>query len=133
MLAALAAPADDTVRSELSVFFAEPLLGALATRLDQLVADGLLGRPNPDVPSRVSVVELVEVSADPSSTPTIVRVCRVDAAVIYEPVEGGGEIIVNDSVDIVAADSRLFLVNETWALSGGDPVAENNESLPCPE
>ncbi len=131
LLAATADPGNATLRQELETYYSGSSLQLTLELLDQLVADGLLGRANPEDPSVIRAIRVEQQSSDPATEPVLVELCRVDSAVIYEPLPEGGEIIVNDVIAVTRSRSRVFLLDGVWVLDGGDVIERLDSGARC--
>jgi hypothetical protein len=129
LLTAIAAPSNPASEELVRKHFAGTSLESVLVALADLEADGLVGRPNPEIPSILEVRGIEQISADGDSARVLV--CRVDAAVIVDPLPGGGEAIVNDRVTAAVSSSDLLLVDGTWIVTGGDRVEDLPGATTC--
>ena len=92
-------------------------------------------RPNPEVPSALTIEGEVELLDGPSATTAEVPVCVVSAGIVYEPeaAPDGSDTIVND--EVVARRSRMTFVLEegVWKVSKAVGLGEWNGAAACPE
>ncbi len=118
---AFADPASTEAEAILAQHHAEGVLDGLLDSLREARDEGLRGKANPDVPQVNVLLELPRVVESQGETRANVRTCRVDAGIIFRPsvVEGGEDIIVNDVVRRIIAESEFLLDEGVWKLSGG--------------
>jgi predicted secreted protein len=100
-LEAASAPDDPQLRAAVLRYFSGESLGSVTRILDQLVAEGLLGRPSDSIDNVIAVRTLEELNE--ADATAIVVVCRVDAAIVYEAFSDGSEAIVSDTVTAVVS------------------------------
>ena len=117
LLAAAAAPGSPEARANLERYFSGQSLEGLIRVFDQLVQDGLVGRASATVESVLRVRDIVEVN--PSQSEATIVVCRVDAAVVYEPLSDGSEAIVSDAITTVVSESLVTKFDGIWRLDSG--------------
>jgi hypothetical protein len=112
----------------LARYFTGRSLDSLLAFYDSLVAEGLVGRPNPDVASAVSVRSIVGQNTDGS---VLVDFCRIDAGVVIQQLSDGSEIIVNDSITRYEFQVPMIQLNGTWASPGGELLSEEPGVTSC--
>jgi hypothetical protein len=128
-LAGAGDPSSETSRANLARYFTDSSLEVLLGFYDSLVTEGLVARPNPDVPSVVAVAAIVEERSDNS---VLIELCRVDAGVVVERFGDGSEAIVND--EIIRYDLRVDVVRRDgiWASRGdGELLSERSAVTTC--
>ena len=132
LLEAIGDPGSARARELANRHFYGETLNNLLELLDQLVIDGLVGQPNPDVTS--TIVLLSEpVLVNGAGTRAEAKTCRVDAGMIVEPSTSGDGplIIVNDRILRTIADTRFVLDDGVWKLDGGDTIDETVGATSC--
>lgn len=108
-------PANPESRAALERHFTDDALAQLTEFYDALVADGLIARPNADVPSTIRVLELV---GRESSDAAEIVYCRIDAGVVVDPMPDGREAIVNDAVTRYDTRTQVFRIEGVWTIPG---------------
>ena len=124
-LAGSRSPADRVSRDTLSRFFSGAALEFLLGFYDQLVAEGLFARANPEVPSIIRVSEVVDASDDQAT----VIFCRIDAGVIAELLPDGSEAVVDDEVVRTEVRLRVVLVDGVWTNPGGGELLDESTGV----
>ena len=112
-------PSNSALRADLARYFADAPLATLTEFLDGIVRDGLLVRSSHEVPNAVRVLR-VEHASDPLAQAVVVA-CRLDAAVVYEPI-GQTEAIVNDAIQISLTTNTMGLIDGIWQLVASDGI-----------
>jgi hypothetical protein len=120
-LAGAGDPSSETSRANLARYFTDSSLEVLLGFYDSLVTEGLVARPNPDVPSTIRVLELE--GGGTSSTARGVY-CRIDAGVVIEKFVDGSEAVVNDSIIRYDTMTDFLKVDGVWVLPGGEVLSE---------
>jgi hypothetical protein len=129
LMLAGADPANAALRADVARYFAGAGLERVNEFLDGLVRDGLVNRPNPDVPNMNTVEEVL--STTPESEAEVVF-CRIDAAVIVEILPNGSEAIVNDQILATKAQVRMFPRDGIWVSEGdGQVITEQEGATTC--
>jgi hypothetical protein len=102
--------------------------------MESLRSNGWRVRPNPEVPSALTVESEVTLLDGPPATKAELTECTVSAGVVYEPGSGpnGEDTIVND--EIIASRSRITMVLEdgTWKLVSGQDLGDFPGQTSCP-
>jgi hypothetical protein len=110
-------------------------LAQAAANVALLRQRGWRSRPNPSIPSTLTVEGDVALYGSPSANQAQLVACIVNAGVVYEPpaAEGLPETVVNDNV--VSRRTRITLVLEDglWKVSSGDSLGEWNGTPTCGE
>ncbi|NND73367.1 MAG: hypothetical protein HKN44_00005 [Ilumatobacter sp.] len=110
-------------------FFAEDALQGLLDTLGQLRQEGLRARRSAEVPQVVKLLSIpTSVQGDPNRLSA--RVCRVDAGVIYSPVD---DVVINDRVRRVIAVSEFVRVDGRLKLAGGTTESDTIGATTCDE
>ncbi len=112
-------PSNPALRADLARYFADAPLATLTEFLDGIVRDGLLVRSSHEVPNAVRVLR-VEHASDPLAEAVVVA-CRLDAAVVYEPI-GQTEAIVNDAIQISLTTNTMGLVDGIWQVVASEGI-----------
>jgi hypothetical protein len=117
-------PSNPALRGDLARHFADAPLATLTEFLDGIVRDGLLVRSSHEVPNAVRVLR-VEHASDPLAEAVVVA-CRLDAAVVYEPLYyapiGDTEAIVNDAIQISLTTNTMHLVDGIWQVVASEGI-----------
>ena len=112
-------PVEPRLASRSRPDFADAPLATLTEFLDGIVRDGLLVRSSHEVPNAVRVLR-VEHASDPLAQAVVVA-CRLDAAVVYEPI-GQTEAIVNDAIQISLTTNTMGLVDGIWQVVASEGI-----------
>jgi hypothetical protein len=106
-----------------------PAAAGVASFISGLARDGLVGRPSPQT---YYVYETITAAA--TGTQAVLRVCTVDANVIYKPASGpeGQDVIVNDRLDSDLGDWTFRLVGNTWKVYMTSVISQWKGSNGCP-
>jgi hypothetical protein len=124
LLAAGADPSNPALRTDLARYFADSPLATLTEFLDGLVRDELLVRSSHHVPNAIRVLR-VEAATDPLADAVVVT-CRLDAAVVYQPIYyapiGDTEAIVNDEIQIGLRTTNMRLVDDIWQIVASEGI-----------
>ena len=112
-------PSNPALRGDLARYFADAPLATLTEFLDGIVRDGLLVRSSHEVPNAVRVLR-VEHASDPLAEAVVVA-CRLDGAVVYEPI-GDTEAIVNDAIQISLTTNTMHLVDGIWQVVASEGI-----------
>jgi hypothetical protein len=123
LMAAGADPSNPVLRAEVERYFADAGLVRVNEFLDGLAQDGLVNRPNPDVPNAIVVRRLIDAASDDQAS---VEICRIDAAVVYEPI-GTSEAIVNDQIIRTTSEVVFRKLNGVWVSRGDGDILESTE------
>ena len=123
LFAAGADPSNPALRADVAQHFAGDALTRVTEYLDQLAADGLLARENPEVPTVVKVREVTPSDGDAVNT---VLMCRIDSTVVYEQL-GDQEAIVNDLIVRTVTSVPVVLSDGIWRVEGGGNQLERAE------
>jgi hypothetical protein len=117
-------PSNPALRGDLARYFADAPLATQTEFLDGIVRDGLLVRSSHDVTNAVQVLR-VEHASDPLAEAVVVA-CRLDAAVVYEPIHyapiGDTEAIVNDAIQISLTTNTMHLVDNIWQVVASEGI-----------
>jgi hypothetical protein len=93
-----------------------PALERTLERYAQFARDGLLLRPNPQIPN----VIVVEAILDRADSTAMVDLCRVDASVSYQPLgESGQEVIFDDQIVRFRTTTQLVMEDGVWKVVDG--------------
>ena len=130
LLEAAAAPGEESSRGLIRKYFIEEAQQSLLGFLERIAKDGLIGTPNPDVPS-VVVLKSEPVLLDGTNTRAEARVCRVDAGMVVEVLSGGQVAIVDDEIVQSVALSQFELVDGIWTLAGGTKISDSSGVTTC--
>jgi hypothetical protein len=111
-----------------------PALQLGLDNMESLRANGWRVRPNPDVPSALTVESEVTLLDGPPATKAELTVCEVSAGVIYEPGSGpnGEDTIVNDEINSTRSRISMVLEAGIWKLVGGQNIGTFNGQSTCP-
>jgi hypothetical protein len=110
------APGSPEAQALAAQFNAGPALERTLERYAGFAADGLLLRPNPEVPNVIVVDALID-RVDSTAT---VDICRIDAYVTYQPIgDGGTEVIFDDRVGRFLTTTQLVFQDGTWKIYDG--------------
>jgi hypothetical protein len=111
------------------VIAGSPAAAGVATYIGQLAKDGLRGRPSPGTYYVYETFSLAN-----TGTQAVVRVCTVDADVVYKPHSGpqGEDVIVNDRVDSDRSDWTFRLDGQVWKLYVSNVISQWKGSNGCP-
>lgn len=111
-----------------------PSLQLTIDNIENLRTHGWRVRPNPSVPSDLTVEGDVELSDGPPATKAELTACIVSAGVVFEPGSGpnGEDTVVND--EIVSRRTRVSMVleNGVWKLYTGEQLASWSGQSSCP-
>jgi hypothetical protein len=127
LLDGAAAPAAESSRANLARYFTGRSLESLLEFYDVLVAEGFVGRPNPEVASVVNVRSIVE----ENDGSVLVDFCRIDAGVVIQQLSDGNEIIVNDEITRYEFRVPMVKVDGIWASPGGELLSEEVGVTSC--
>jgi hypothetical protein len=111
-----------------------PALQLGLDNMETLRSNGWRVRPNPDVPSALTVESDVSLLDGPPATKAELTVCEVSAGVVYEPASGpnGEDTIVNDEINSTRSRITMVLEDGTWKLVGGEDLGTFNGQSTCP-
>lgn len=102
--------------------------------IENLRANGWRVRPNPSIPSDLTIEGDITLLDGPPSTKAELTACVIGAGVVFEPGAGpnGEDTIVND--EIVARRTKVTMVLEdgSWKLYTGDQIDSWNGQSTCP-
>ena len=106
-----------------------PAAKGVASYMAGLARDGLRGRPS----ERTYYVYEAFTPAD-TSTQAVLRICSVDADVVYKPNSGpqGQDVIVNDRLDSDLGDWTFRFEDGAWKLLVSTTVTQWKGSNGCP-
>lgn len=106
-----------------------PAVAGATKYMAQLAKDGLVGRPSLGTYYVYETFSLAN-----TGTQAVLRVCTVDADVVYKPHSGpqGQDVIVNDRVDSDRSDWTFRLDGEHWKLFVSNVVTQWKGSNGCP-
>lgn len=106
-----------------------PAATGVANYMAGLAKDGLRGRPSP----KTYYVYETFTPAN-TSTQAVLRICTVDADVVYKPSSGpqGQDVIVNDRLDSDLGDWTFRLDGGAWKLFVATTVTHWKGSNGCP-
>lgn len=132
LLTAIATPADPSSEALVRRYDAGDSLARVLEALTFLVENGLIGRPNPEVPSVLITGEPRPV--DGTGSEIEVTTCRVDAAVILLPLSddpNGPTAVYNDRITRTEATTRFSLADGIWRIEGGTTISESEGDTTC--
>jgi hypothetical protein len=103
--------------------------------IENLRSNGWRVKPNPDVPSVLTVESDVTLLDGPPATRAELTVCIIGAGIVYEPGTGvdGTDSIVNDEINARRTLVTMILEDGAWKLYSGDPIGSWNGQSSCPE
>jgi hypothetical protein len=106
-----------------------PAAAGEAKFVGQLAKDGLRGRSSPGTYYVYENFTLAN-----TGTQAVLRVCTVDAGVIYKPNSGpqGQDVIVNDRVDSDRSDWTFRLDGQVWKLYVSNVITQWKGANGCP-
>jgi hypothetical protein len=106
-----------------------PAAAGVAAFMGQLAKDGLQARTSPQT---YYVYETFNVAN--TATQAVLRVCSVDANVIFKPHSGpqGQDVIVNDRLDSDRSDWTFRLDGQVWRLYLTNVVTQWKGANGCP-
>ena len=125
LLAGAADPSNPDSVTALGDFYTGQSLAALESTYRDLAAQGHVVRPNPDVPSKNVVLEVLNVSADAVE----VRRCRIDAAQIVSATDPSD--VIDDEIVRYYSVSTVQRSNARWVLEGGDTISREVGPTEC--
>lgn len=133
LLTAIAAPADPSSEALVRRYYAGDSLARVLEALTFLVENGLIGRPNPEVPS------MLVITGEPrpvggTGSEIEVTTFRVDAAVILLPLSddpNGPTAVYNDRITRTEATTRFSLADGIWRIEGGTTISESEGDTTC--
>ncbi len=131
LLSAGADPSNPELRAELERYLSGAALERGLALVDGWAADGFRVRPNPDVMSMFLVYSVSDVDNLDEASRAVIQVCRVDAAVVYEPLPDGREIIVDDGVYRTVGETEVLQVDGIWRANGGTTTEELSGVTSC--
>jgi hypothetical protein len=110
-----------------------PALQLGLDNLETLRSNGWRVRPNPDVPSVLTVQSEVSLLDGPPATRAELTVCTVSAGVIYEPGSGpnGEDTIVNDEINSSLDRITMVFEDGAWRLVSGQNVGDFKGASSC--
>jgi hypothetical protein len=106
-----------------------PAAAGVATYMAQLAKDGLRGRSSAGTYYVYETFTLAN-----TGTQAVLRVCTVDADVVYKPNSGpqGQDVIVNDRVDSDLGDWTFRLDGQVWRLYVSNVITQWKGTNGCP-
>lgn len=133
LLTAIATPADPSSEALVRHYYAGDSLARVLEALTFLVENGLIGRPNPEVPS-VLIITGEPRPVGGTGSEIEVTTCRVDAAVILLPLSddpNGPTAVYNDRITRTEATTRFSLADGIWRIEGGTTISESEGDTTC--
>ncbi len=133
LLTAIATPADPSSEALVRRYYAGDSLARVLEALTFLVENGLIGRPNPEVPS-VLIITGEPRPVGGTGSEIEVTTCRVDAAVILLPLSddpNGPTAVYNDRITRTEATTRFSLADGIWRIEGGTTISESEGDTTC--
>jgi hypothetical protein len=111
-----------------------PALQVGIQNMETLRSHGWRVRPNPDVPSSLTVESDVTLLDGPPATKAELTVCEVSAGIVYEPASGpnGEDTIVNDEINSSRSRITMVLEDGAWKLVSGQDLGTFNGQSSCP-
>jgi hypothetical protein len=121
-LAGAGDPSSETSRANLARYFTDSSLEVLLGFYDSLVTEGLVARPNPDVPSTIRVLELdCRERSTASRRELLQNRCRCSD----REVRDGSEAVVNDSIiryDTVTDFLKRRHLGPSWRRGSSEAI-----------
>jgi hypothetical protein len=111
-----------------------PALQLGIQNMETLRSHGWRVRPNPDVPSSLTVESDVTLLDGPPATKAELTVCEVSAGIVYEPSSGpnGEDTIVNDEINSSRSRITMVLEDGAWKLVSGEDLGTFDGQSSCP-
>jgi hypothetical protein len=102
--------------------------------IENLRSNGWRVKPNPDVPSALTVESDVTLLDGPPATRAELTVCEIGAGIVYEPGTGpdGADTIVNDEINARRSRVTMVLEDGAWKIQSGQELGNWNGQASCP-
>ena len=102
--------------------------------MNNLRSNGWKVRPNPTVPSSLTVESDVDLLDGPPATRAELTVCEIGAGIVYEPnaAPDGSDTIVNDEINARRSRVTMVLEGGSWRVYSGEELGSWNGQASCP-
>jgi hypothetical protein len=111
-----------------------PALQLGVDNMNNLRSHGWKVRPNPTIPSSLTVESDVDLLDGPPATRAQLTVCEIGSGIIYEPnaAPDGSDTIVNDEINARRSRVTMVLEGGSWKVYSGEELGTWNGEATCP-